>query len=95
MIGTSMMMTLLAILTGLAGAIFLYLAAPAQQLWKCPLSKRMCTLAGSGLLCLSFLFHLMIYGSGTAFFVLLTLLMSVWSLLPIGVALLKQRPKTQ
>jgi|GEM_PF-6832746 len=87
------MMTLLAVVIGVVGAVFLYLAAPAQRLLKCSLSNRVCALSGTALLCLSLLFHLMIYGSGTAVFALLTLLMIVWSLLPIGVALLKQGHK--
>ncbi|KXV33439.1 hypothetical protein FXF46_10880 [Gluconobacter thailandicus] len=93
MFGAIMMMTFLAMLIGVTGAVFLYLAAPAQHLLKCRLSNRNCALSGTGLLCLSLLFHLMIYGSGTAVFALLTLLMIVWSLLPIGLALLKQGHK--
>lgn len=83
----------MATLAGLGGAVCLYLSAPAQRLMFHRPNSRGCMMMGCSLLCVALISLLKVYGVGTAVFMLLTLLMSVWTLLPVGLAVLKQGRK--
>jgi len=76
---------------GAGGALMLYMASPAQQLRKKRPAFRLCMISGSTLLCASLLMLLASEGSGTAVSEFLTLIMIVWSLVPLAAAVWRRR----
>lgn len=72
-----------AALSGVIGALLLYLASPQQQLLPGqPWPRRRPWVPGAVCVALSLLLMLQVLGHGAAVFAWLTLLMLVWSLAP-------------
>lgn len=75
------------------GGMLCYLVSRNQLLLVRPPNARLCLLAGSVLVCGALVLLLQARSPATAVFMLLTLLMAVWSLLPLGLALVRNRKK--
>ncbi|GFE95645.1 MAG: hypothetical protein ABF558_02495 [Gluconobacter sp.] len=86
-----MMTTGIAMVLGAGGAVLLYMASPAQQLCTRRPAFRGCVVSGCVMLSISLLVLLATQGSGTAVFEFLTLLMSVWSLVPLAAAVWRKK----
>ncbi|ATJ90611.1 MULTISPECIES: hypothetical protein [Acetobacter] len=76
-----------------AGGVLCYLASRNQLLLARAPNARLCLLVGGALICVALGVLLQARSPATAVFMLLTLLMAVWSLLPLGLALLRYRKK--
>ena len=87
----TVMIAMLATALCLAGALGFYLCVPHQKLLSAPINGRMGVLGGSGLLLVSLILFLQVSGPAASVFILLTLLMFFWSVLPLPVALLNTR----
>lgn len=70
----------------IAGALLLYAAAPHQRLLSRARPRRMLLVGGGLSLSAALLLLLAIAGPATAVFILLTLAMLVWSIVPLAVA---------
>ena len=85
------MLAALGFLTGVAGAMVLYLGSPRQQLLRQPLQTWLGTLGGAVLLTLSTGLFAATFVVLTAFFVVFTVAMLVWSVVPLLIAFLRYR----
>jgi hypothetical protein len=77
------LLALLAVLAGSIGAMAFYLASPNQKLLITPLPLRVGVVAGSVALFVSLLLFLNVAGPATSVYLLLTLVMFVWSVPPL------------
>lgn len=80
-------------MAGLAGgvlvvlaALLLYLAAPHQQWGALPMRPGACGWSGAAALVVGTVLLLGWAGAATAIFIALTLLMAVWSVVPVAIA---------
>lgn len=80
---------LLAVALGVGAALALYLGAPSQRLIDKHLSLPVSLGAGSLLGVGSLISFLQTSGPAASTFILMTLIMSVWSALPFAIALVK------
>ena len=80
---------LLATAIGLAASIAFYLGAPSQRLLGKRLAAPVSLGAGGALSVLSLVLFLQVCGPAASVFILMTLIMSVWSALPFLLAVLK------
>lgn len=82
----------LAGLLAVAGALLLYAAAPAQRLTAGPLPRRALALSGITALIAALALLLSLAGPATAVFILFTLAMTIWSIVPLAAAW-RRRPR--
>jgi len=78
-----------AILGGLSvclAAMLLYLAAPHQQMGRLPFPPRLAGWSGVALLIVGTALLLGWAGAATAIFIVLTLVMTIWSIVPVIIA---------
>tara|TARA_R110001606_G_scaffold117232_1_gene246622 strand:+ start:6290 stop:6571 length:282 start_codon:yes stop_codon:yes gene_type:complete len=80
---------LLAVGLGFGAAIAFYLGAPSQRLLAKRLPSLAAIVAGSVLASMSLLLFRHVSGPAASVFILLTLIMGVWSALPFILALVK------
>lgn len=71
----------------------LYLASPNQRWGSLPVSPRFAGWAGLALLGAAIVMLLQWAGPATAIFIVMTLAMTVWSVVPIMVALWRRQPE--
>ncbi len=79
----------LAALCALVGGGLLYLASPNQKWRERPLAGRWVIWAGGVLLALSLILLWQVAGSASSVFILTTVLMAIWTLLPLAIAWLR------
>lgn len=84
---------LLAVICALVGATALYLASPNQQALAQRISPRIGCILGIAALSISLMLFLRVAGPATSVYVLLTLVMLLWSLPPLLFAWLRQRKR--
>lgn len=77
------------------GASLLYLSAPHQKLRPTPLPRQPWVAIGGIALLFALILFWQIAGTATAFFILFTLLMSLWSIPPLGIAYARARRDKQ
>jgi len=70
----------------LLSALLLHLAAPHQQWGALPVRPALCGWSGAGALAIGTALLLGWAGPATAIFIALTLLMTVWSIVPVAIA---------
>lgn len=87
----TLLLALAATIAGSLGALILYLAAPHQKLRREPLPKQPALVAGGLLLVASLALYLQVAGPATSVFILFTLLMTLWSVPPLGFAFARAR----
>ena len=87
-------LALAAVLAASLGALVLYLGAPHQKLRRKPIPRNRSLAAGTALVALALLLFLRVAGPATAVFILLTLLMALWSVPPLAVAYVHARTRT-
>ena len=85
----TVLLLLLASALGLAASITFYLGAPSQRLLDKRLAAPVSLGAGGLLSVLSLVLFLQVCGPAASVFILMTLIMSVWSALPFLLAFLK------
>lgn len=90
----SVALTALAFAAAIAGAVLIYLGAPNQRLLIRALPPRPALATGAAACFASLILFLQVMGGAASFFVLLVLLMFVWTSLPFA-ALLRRRPGTK
>lgn len=83
------MLTLFATILALSGGVSLYLTSPNQRWLARSLAWRRAGWFGLVLLALSLALFLQVAGSASSVFILVTLLMALWSLPPLVIAWLR------
>ena len=85
----TLLLVLLAIGAGLAASIVLYLGAPSQRVLEKRLAAPVSLGWGAVLTTVSLILFLQVSGPAASVFILVTLIMSIWSALPFITVVLK------
>lgn len=77
-----MFLLILAVIAGVASALSLYVGSSSQKLLQRRLSLGRSLALGAGLAAVSLILFLQVSGPAASIFILMTLVMAVWSALP-------------